>query len=276
MGGTDISRRGFVGLGAALAIGGLAGRRDAEAAPRRADAPRHFVLIHGAWHGAWCWYKVAPLLARIGHQVSALDLPSAGIDGTPPAGVTLQAQVDRVVTFLDSIAEPVVLVGHSAAGGVVSMVADARPERVEKLVYLTAFLLPNGGSVATATLADTGSLAPAHLVFGADGTIDVDRAFRRDIFYGQCDDRDVTLAQSLLKPIGVRTTIDAIVTGAAFESVRRFYVTCLHDHAISPALQRQMYTALPCEQVLSIGSDHSPFLSHPTAVVRALATIARA
>jgi pimeloyl-ACP methyl ester carboxylesterase len=272
----EISRRGFVGLGASLAVGGLTGARSAAALPRRADAPRHFVLIHGAWHGAWCWYKVAPLLERAGHQVTAIDLPSAGIDDTPPATVTLQGQVDHVVALLDSLAEPVVLVGHSAAGAVVSMVADARPQWIEKLVFLTAFLLPSGSSIATATLGDTGSLVSAHLVFGPDGTFDVDRAFRRDIFYGQCDDRDVSLAQSLLKPIGARTTIDPIATGSAFQGVRRFYVTCLHDHAISPGLQRAMYTALPCEQVLSIGSDHSPFLSHPTAVVRALAKIAAA
>src|SRR5213594_427487 len=101
---------------------------------RRRDG-KHFVLIHGAWHGAWCWYEIVAGLEEAGQRATALDLPSGGIDGSPPDTVTLEAQADRVIAFLDSLSEPVVLVGHSAGGAVISMVAEARPQKVEKLVY---------------------------------------------------------------------------------------------------------------------------------------------
>jgi len=272
-----LSRRRFLGVAFAAAVSASATPGSAGAvrsAARRRDG-KHFVLIHGAWHGAWCWYKIVAGLEEAGQQATALDLPSGGIDGSPPDTVTLEAQANRVIALLDSLSEPVVLVGHSAGGAVISLVAEARPQKVEKLVYLTAFLLPDGVSQASVAAQDSQSLITRHLVFHPDGTIEVDPAARREVFYGDCDDRDVTLAQSLLKPSGLRPVADTVRVGSNFAGVRRFYITCRRDRAISPSVQRSMYTALPCEMVLSIGSSHSPFFSHPAALLRALAKIAR-
>jgi pimeloyl-ACP methyl ester carboxylesterase len=246
------------------------------ARPHRTRQPRHFLLVHGAWHGAWCWYKIVAGLEDAGHRVTAIDLPSAGIDGTPAGSVGLRAQADRVVATLDALGEPVILVGHSAGGPAVSMAADARPDDIQKLVYLTAFLLPNGTSITAEAIRDEGSTLTRHLTLNPDGTLGVEASARRDIFYNECDDSDVALAQSLFKPVGLRTNVDPVAIGGNFDRVRRFYITCLRDHAISPDLQRAMYTALPCEKVIPLRSDHSPFLSHPTALLRALSSIARA
>jgi pimeloyl-ACP methyl ester carboxylesterase len=269
-----LSRRAFLGAAASATVAGVA----PAAVPRgrRAKEPRHFVLVHGAWHGAWCWYKIVAGLQDAGHRVAAIDLPSAGIDGTLPGSVSLQTQAERVIATLDAVAEPVILVGHSAGGAPVSLAAEARPDAVEKLVYLAAFLLPNGASIALTALADESSTLSQHFVVHPDGTFDVDPTARRDIFYNHCDDRDVALAQSLLKPVSLQANVDPVVIGENYGRVRRFYVTCLRDHAVSPATQRAMYTAMPCEKVLSLRSDHSPFLSHPAALLRALAAIARA
>jgi pimeloyl-ACP methyl ester carboxylesterase len=269
-----ISRRAFLGVAASAAVAGTA----APALGRlpRTKAPRHFVLVHGAWHGAWCWYKIVAGLEDAGHRVTAIDLPSAGIDPTPAGSVTLQAQADRIVATLDTVAEPVILVGHSAGGPPISLAAEARPDGIQKLVYLTAFLLPDATSIATVALQDKGTLIPAHLTFNPDGTFEVERSARQEIFYNECDERDIALAQTLLRPASLRSNTDAVAVGDRFARVRRFYVSCLHDHAISPDTQRAMYTALPCERVFSIRSDHSAFLSHPTMLLRILATIARA
>lgn len=237
--------------------------------------PAHFVLIHGAWHGAWCWYKIVAALEASGHRVTAIDLPSAGIDATPAPTVTLEAQAARVVDLLDTLTEPVVLVGHSAGGPVVSTAAEARPEKIAKLVYLTAYLLPAGASLLSAAAQDPESLVSANLLFGPDG-ISVRLDAVREIFYGTSDDADVSLAQSLLKPVGITVLGGTVAVGAAFESVRRFYIACRRDHAVTPGFQQQMYTALPCEKVYTLNSDHSPFFSHPAGLVRVLNAIARA
>jgi pimeloyl-ACP methyl ester carboxylesterase len=268
-----LSRRAFLGVAASAAAAGRV--TPALARAPRTKEPRHFVLVHGAWHGAWCWYKIVAGLEDAGHRVTTIDLPAAGIDLTPAAGVTLRAQADRIVATLDALAERVILVGHSAGGPPVSMAAEARPDKIEKLVYVTAFLIPNGTSIAGATLRDQGSLIFQHLKLNPDGTFEVERSARQDVFYNECDERDVALAQTLLRPASLQVNIDKVAIGDNFARVRRFYVSCLHDHAISPDTQRAMYTTLPCERVFSIRSDHSPFLSHPTALLRALATIAR-
>jgi pimeloyl-ACP methyl ester carboxylesterase len=263
---------------AAIAGGGagLATARPARAAVRFGRVPAHFVLVHGAWHGAWCWYRIVAALEAAGQRVTTLDLPGAGIDATPPASVTLQAQADRVIALLDTLDAPVILVGHSAGGPVVSLAAEARPQAIDRLVYLTAYLLTDGMSLVAAGAEDTDTHITENVVIDPAGTIDIARSARRDVFYGDCRAADVALAQSLLKPVGLRPLGDTLHVGAAFESVRRFYVSCSRDHAISPAEQQRMLARLPCERVLTLASDHSPFLSHPKTLVRALAKIARA
>jgi pimeloyl-ACP methyl ester carboxylesterase len=281
MPGRRLSRRRFLRLAASAIVGasgtpGTEPSAAADAVPRLLER-KHFVLIHGAWHGAWCWYKIVAGLEAMGQQVTALDLPAAGIDGTPVSSVTLAAQADRVVTFLDGLSEPVVIVGHSAGGPVISTAAEARPQKIERLVYLTAFLLPDGGTLLSVAAQDSASQLTRHLAIDpAHGTIDVDPAGRVEAFYGDCSDQDVALAQSLFKPVALGSLADPVHIGGNFAGVRRFYITCLRDRAISPSVQRSMYTALPCEKVLPIASSHSPFLSHPAQLLRALAKIARA
>ena len=121
-----------------------------------------FVLVHGAWHGAWCWYKVVPRLEQAGHRVVAPDLPSLGSDKTPISQVSLRLWTDRVCQVLDAETDPVILVGHSRGGIVISEAAEARPEKVQRLVYLCAFLLRDGESLIEVAQADSESQIRSH------------------------------------------------------------------------------------------------------------------
>lgn len=104
-----------------------------------------YVLVHGAWHGQWCWDKVAPLLRQAGHKVVAFDLPAHGQeDKTPLSEVTFDLYVQRTCEVLAAQAEPVILVGHSSGGAVISGIAERSPMKIEKLVYLTAYLIRDG------------------------------------------------------------------------------------------------------------------------------------
>jgi pimeloyl-ACP methyl ester carboxylesterase len=99
-----------------------------------------YVFIHGAWHGAWCWEKVTPLLEKAGHTVYAIDLPGHGSDQTPISQVSLKSYTDKVCSILDDAEESVYLVGHSMGGIVVSQSAEYRSEKVKALIYVSAFL----------------------------------------------------------------------------------------------------------------------------------------
>ena len=108
-----------------------------------------FVLIHGAWHGSWCWKRVRKALQDQGHQVFTPTLTGlAERSHLLSAAVDLDTHIDDVVNLIrwEELSD-VVLCGHSYAGAVISGVADRMPDRIRSLVYLDAFVLEDGQSL---------------------------------------------------------------------------------------------------------------------------------
>jgi len=234
-----------------------------------------FVLIHGAWHGAWCWHKVTPLLQARGHTVLTPDLPALGVDRAPLPSATLQSYADRVCVTLSACSESVYLVGHSMGGIAITQAAEAMPHKVKTLVYLTAFLLPSGRTLLEEAQADTGSAVLPNLVFASDqssATVKSDAI--RDVFYADCSPSDLALAQTLLVPQAAAPFATPIQsTAERWGSVPRVYIECTADRAISLATQRSMQARLPCKRVLTMSTSHSPFLSAPEALAEHLLSL---
>ncbi len=212
------------------------------------------LLVHGAWHGAWCWDSVLALLPN----ATAIDLPSnhggGGFDG----------DVAAVRSALDSMDAPVVLVGHSYGGAVVSAAGDH--PNVGNLVFLCAYALDEGESLAAngAPAADGASLTP-----GMDGEmLVVDAEVAREAFYGDCSEQPVDRLvphplEAFLTPVG----------SPAWRVKPSTYVVCTEDQAIHPEQQR--FFAARCSHVVELPASHSPMLSMPdrvAEVVRAAAT----
>lgn len=234
-----------------------------------------YVLIHGSWHGSWCWEKVVPLLEQAGHEAMALDLPAHGDDETPVPEVSLRSYADRVCQVLDSRSEPVILVGHSMGGIAISQAAESCPEKIETLVYLCAFLLRDGESLFQLAQEDTESLIlPNFIVDEEQGISTIRDEAVTGIFYGDCSAEDAARAKLLLCPdplAPVGTPIS--VTQENFGKVPRVYIECLRDRAIGPAAQKRMYEASPCDRVVSMDVSHSPFLSRPEELVSHLTSL---
>ncbi len=232
-----------------------------------------YVLVHGAWHGGWCWDKIVTRLQAKGHTVVAPDMPGHGRDPKPIASVTLPDIVARIHQTIDAQREPVILVGHSYGGAMITEASEKRAEKINCLVYLTAFLLGHGLSVMNLAEQDTDSHLGGQVEFSPKGdTATVKPGVIRDCFYGQCSDEDVALARSLLGPeaiSGMRAPMQTSAQG--FGRLPRYYIECLKDNAVSPRLQKRLYTALPCERVFSLDTDHSPFFSAPDALTEILA-----
>lgn len=226
------------------------------------------MFIHGSGNGGWCWDKVTALLTQAGHEVIAPDLPGHGNDKTPVREVTLQSCVDHVVQILDTQLKPVILVGHSTGGLVITQTAEQRPGMVKSLVYLSAFLLQNGERCVD--MHDPESLARENLVLSNDGG----NERVKEMFYSDCSDKDIAWAQSLLVPAPLQIAFTPVATSENnFGRVPRYYIECLRDRAITHSCQRRMYTALPCKHVFTLDTSHSPFLSAPQALVDHLLTI---
>lgn len=228
-----------------------------------------FVLIHGACHGAWCWYKVVPRLRQRGHKVVVPDLPSHGRDRTPTASVSLESYVDCVRQVLDSQGEPVVLVGHSLGGLVISQAAEQRPYRIAKLVYLAAFLLEHGQTILEIAETDTESQLLSSFVLNEDQSVaTVKQEAQKCLFYDDCSDEDVALAQSLLVPAATAPSETPLrTTSNSWGQIPRFYIECVCDKAISVSVQRIMYQKVKCRRVVSMDTSHSPFFSAAGALV---------
>lgn len=220
-----------------------------------------FILVHGAWHGAWCWRKLVPLLEREGHRVIAPDLPGLGEDRTPLSLVTLETWTRHICRILDEQDLPSVLVGHSRGGIVISQAAEYRPRRVKALVYLSAFLLQDGQRLMD--IETTGSLLLPLIVPGGDGiSVTLKEEGIREALYADCAEEDVARAKRLIRdePSALLETPLAL-TEECYGSVPRVYIECLKDRAIPLAAQRRMQGLVPCRTVITMNTGHSPFFS---------------
>ena len=231
-----------------------------------------FILVHGSWHGAWCWHRVTPLLQRLGHTVVAPDLPGHGADVTPVGTLSLQAYADRIGADLDAADEPAVLVGHSLGGLVISQAAEDRPDQVRALVYVAALLPGDGQSLADLAQGDDESLLTPNCVVSHDGlTLSARESCLREALYADCPEDDFALARRLLRPEPLAPLREKVhLTAARAGRVPRFYLECLQDRALSLARQRLMQAAQPCAGVASLRSSHSPFFSAPESLVKYL------
>jgi pimeloyl-ACP methyl ester carboxylesterase len=235
-----------------------------------------FILIHGSWHGAWNWHLVKPMLEANGHQVYAIDLPGMGRDKTPIQSVTLEMAVQAVCALIDSIEGKVILVGHSKNGIIISQAAEYRANKIEKLVYLAAYLIPNGKTQREYSMADTqGVLKHYVTLHEATHSSTLGSAIFKQGLYHDCEDYIIELAKVLLshEPVGSGTT-PLQLTDKNYGSVPRYYIECTEDRAVTPFIQQKMYQESTCEDVFKLPASHSPFFSKPSELVAILEKIA--
>ncbi len=145
-----------------------------------------YLLIHGSWHGAWCWYKITARLEAAGHTVIVPDMPGHGRDWRLPGQITMQDYVDTITQILDAAAEPVVLVVHSRNGIVATQAAEARSQKILTLVYLASYLPPIGDTPPLAQSRGEGQWAhdPNSLLW-AKQSVDVNREAGSDMLQRQ-------------------------------------------------------------------------------------------
>jgi pimeloyl-ACP methyl ester carboxylesterase len=233
----------------------------------------HYVLVHGAWEESGMWDRVAPILRKAGHAVTAVDLPGHGANRKPDSVVTTQSYLQALVDIIGKQDHPIILAAHSMSGALISQVAEEIPEKIERLVYVTAFLLKNGGSVYAAMESD-----------GANGAFP-------EIRYSD-DQAFATLPEPALRRIGLHDVDDAEirrilpmmaewqasepfltqveVSAERFGTVPKTYVRTSIDRMVSPALQEAMIANWEVDSVYELESGHFPTSSVPVELADAL------
>ena len=223
-----------------------------------------YVLVHSAWLGAWQWENVTKTLKENGHNVITPDLPGHGNDKTSPANITMEDYVKTLTDILDKQDEPVILVGHSFNGITVSRAAELRPNKVKSLVYLTAFLLPNGGSFFNAVQGVKGSKAVDNFYLSEDKTYalvkedEIQNAFAHDIPKEAFDGAKPYIVPEPSAPL----MYELEITDENYGNIPKYYIECTEDRAIPIEVQKAMYTG-NVEKVFTLNSSHTPNFSQP-------------
>lgn len=236
--------------------------------------PKEFVLVHGAWQAPYVWQSVKTSLEGQGNKVTVVELPGHGSDQTPPDKITLDTYKEKVVASLSTIKGKAILVGHSLAGMIISSVAEAVPEKIEKLVYVAAYLPVSGQTLDGLAHTDPDSQlgATGVLIFNNDGvTVDVkpDQIVNLFIQDGTPDIQNLVLKNYRTEPL-IPFVNPVTLTGKNFGSVQKVFIKTLQDHVVSPSLQARMITAGGVKTVYEINTGHSPFLSNPDSLTALL------
>jgi pimeloyl-ACP methyl ester carboxylesterase len=223
------------------------------------------VLVHGAWHGAWCWDRVVERAAGAGASVVAVDLPGHGLDTGPLSD--LHGDATRVREVLDTLEPPVILLGHSYGGAVITEAGD-HPS-VRRLVYLSALALDDGESCGNAAADEVAAAMIVHdgrpdigagFVVGDDGIVTLLPSVAAACLYNDCDEASIAWALARIGPHPL-VALQQSPTSVAWRSKPSTYIVCVNDLTVHPDLQRIF--AKRCTTTEEWESGHSPFLSQP-------------
>lgn len=225
------------------------------------DGQATVLFVHGALHGAWCWDKVISELGKHGVPSRAVDLPSAGADQAALGDLFDDVHVVRAA--MADIDGPIVLCGHSY-GGTVITAAAAGSTKVRHLVYLAA-PIPD----AHESVGDILRAAPPDLPEYSGGTAhEYQVQVAREVFYNTCTDADIEWALERLAPFQSERSLTQKAGYATWRDIDSTLVFCTEDRGVTSALLSIVEGR--AGRVVTMPTDHSPFLCRPELVANLL------
>jgi pimeloyl-ACP methyl ester carboxylesterase len=247
---------GLAGTSAFFAQFSLAAAQTSAPAEGKAGTagPPTIVLVHGAFADGTGWQHVIPILQRDGYNVIAVQNPLASLAG----------DVETTKRVIDAQTSPVVAVGHSYGGAVITEAAAGNP-KVKALVYIAAFA-PEAGEPIGAFFEKYPSALGAALRPDPAGFVYIDRAQFRDLFAADVSETEASVMAATQKPI-IGTAFGSSVQEAAWKTVPSWYLVAQEDRAINPELER-FYADRMGANTTEIQASHVPFVSHPEEVAR--------
>lgn len=224
------------------------------------------VLVHGAWQGAYVWDQTKADLVAAGYRVSVVKLPGHSEDATPAHQVSFQTYVNEVKTAIEAYNEPVILVGHSLGGAVITQTASDIPQKIKKLVYVAGFIPISGKSVFDYSQMDTASLLGPAIRLSEDQTqagIADPEVNLAKIF---CQDGTAAQKQYLVERYKAEPTIPLgtplnYTTENYTAAGKKYYIYTTEDNTITYNFQKQMASAAGITSTYTIDTGHSPFIS---------------
>ena len=220
------------------------------------------VLVHGGYHGAWCWDGVTPLLDA---PTLAVDLPGRGNHATDLDEVSIESSADSVLADIDAAGfDRVVLVGHSLAGVTLPVVAGKLGDRVARLVFVSCLVVPDGESVLSMNPAEQREDFDRRLRSGPGEVTTLSPEHHRELLGNDLDDRQLSYVLDRVGPDSMRFFTDTVTWSAETRGMPKTYVRLLQDRAVAPADQDEMIRHLgPGVTVHDIDAGHEVMITKP-------------
>lgn len=239
-----------------------------------------FFLVHGAWNSSWCWEKLRPLLEAKGHTVIAPDMPGHGEDKLLIEDQNLEKYARAVEALIEPLEEPVILVGHSFGGMIISQAACYIPNKIKRLVYISAFLPRDGQSCVRITKSLKPTFHEKILASGSDFILSADRKTSKitpetcaDFIYSDIPRNQALMLAKRLGPESNAAQQQAVVLNDKFYDIPKAYVKCSLDRTIDLTLQDKMIAETHCDEVYTLETGHCPFESAPNSVANILLSL---
>ena len=224
---------------------------------------KRFVLIHGAWHGGWCWDGVAGVLKEKGCQVAAPTMP--GHHPEDDRGrISFQDYANKIVEVLMDQPERVILVGHSSAGFMIQAAAPRIADKLERLVFHNAFILPDQTSQFDLVPPEVAQGMTAAAEASPDMCVPVDEGFVRNMLMpgDPAEIQDSLIARLVPQPLSLFTTkLDAKPFNQL--NVPKSVLFCKDDASLPPGAYLGMAQALGDYDLLEIEGGHETLFVKP-------------
>jgi pimeloyl-ACP methyl ester carboxylesterase len=236
--------------------------------PAAAHTKPTIVLVHGAFETSGIWDYVSGTLQHDGYKVIKVDLPGRPGNPLPMGEVTMAGYQQAVAAAIAHERRPVVLVGHSFAGFVISAEAEAEPGKIKTLVYVAAYIPHSGESLLTLATSDKDSrFGPLLKIEKEKGVASVDPAAGAAVFANDApapvqDAVAKAIVDEPLAPLATPVTL----TASRFGRVDKVAIHTLLDEVVSPALQANMAQSTPLRLQLTLNTGHTPFITQPDAL----------
>jgi pimeloyl-ACP methyl ester carboxylesterase len=237
---------------------------------RRFTVGNHFVLIHGAWHGGWCWEGVINALEKAGHTAEAPTMPGHHPDDDR-AHITFDDYVDKITATLTRQPSPVVLVGHSSAGFLLQSAAPKVPDKIAQLIFVNAFVLTDGKRQFDLVPPEAAEDLTAAAKASPDNCVPVIEDFvRHQLMGGESTDvQDSLLARLVPQPLALFTTA---VSTKNFEDLTLpiSVVFCKDDVSLPPGAYLGMAQGLGDFNLIEVNGGHETLFTQPEVIANAL------
>lgn len=223
-----------------------------------------YILVHGAWQGAWCWELMAAELRMQGHTVFCLDLPGHGSHAFPLNEVTYEVYYEYLENEIKRQDQEVIIVAHSMAGLFCAPLLDKYTNHISHLFLIAAYVAQGGESLLDLAISGGPSEIPNLLItdeINRTQTLDLNKA--KTALYHDCpsDLADWALSRLQPQPMGLFTH-PIFWKDSGQSKHKRTYILCEDDRDVHPTTQKNVLKNYPC-QTVSIKSGHFPFLSQP-------------